>query len=688
MDNEVNLCMGCMSFSAGRIPCPVCGFDIKKHFISPLVLPPGTTLYGERYIIGKVTGKPGIFGITYLAWDTYTETKAAIKEYFPSICVSRYPGKSEPVPHSLEDAEFFIFGLEQFKKEAAKLSAFDHPNIARVRNYFEENNTGYSVMNHYEGESFLRYINTQGGKLDWKNACSILLQILDGLKEVHDRNYLHHDIKPHNIVYIRDEKRPVLIGFSAARFAFYQNIFGASETFLSKYAPIENYVTNMKEGPWSDIYSCGATFYRMISGQDPPSAPERMLCDNVVPADRHIEALPDDIAETIIKTMKLDISERPQNIKDVKALLGKYSDKTPQSGINIPVPYTLMNEDTGENQDVYDGEEDISDANINMEDMTDQAKNSVIRKVVYVCLAVFVILCAAGYYILKEDISGFLLPDSNPVFTNHEKIPDPDSFNGPHYMKFIRINKGTFMMGSSSSETEKFEDEAFHRVAITRDFYMQTTEVTQSQWEAVMGSNNSSFRSCGPNCPVESVSWEAAQIFILRLNELSKDIVYRLPTEAEWEYACRAGTSTAVYAGTPEAIGDKNATLLDIISWYGGNSCVEYPASFDCSIWGEKEKKCSYCGPNPVAMKQPNAWGLHDMIGNVSEWCSDWYDVYRTDNMDNPVGPESGSQKIFRGGSWYMDTIFCRSAARSKALPTSRFFFLGFRLAADIRSKE
>jgi len=187
---------------------------------------------------------------------------------------------------------------------------------------------------------------------------------------------------------------------------------------------------------------------------------------------------------------------------------------------------------------------------------------------------------------------------------------------------------------------------------------MQTTEVTQEQWKAVMGSNPSYFLSPGEDSPVEFVSWNDVQAFIIELNKLGEG-TYRLPTEAEWEYAARAGSTTALANGdiTETYCGyDPN---LDAMGWYCGNS-------------GDKK--------HSVAQKQPNAWGLYDMHGNVWEWCQDWYGTYPSSAVTDPQGPSSGSFRVFRGGSWSINALSCRSAYRFSFSPNLRKRNLGFRL--------
>lgn len=251
---------------------------------------------------------------------------------------------------------------------------------------------------------------------------------------------------------------------------------------------------------------------------------------------------------------------------------------------------------------------------------------------------------------------------------------------GPFGMSFALIPAGSFMMGSPIDEPGRNTDEQLHRVTLTRAFYLQTTEVTQAQWQTVMGNNPSFFVHCGANCPVENVSWNDAQAFIRKLNSLEKTGRYRLPTEAEWEYAARAGTSTALYSGPLQILGYHNAPALDEIAWYGGNSCVSYPGAFDCGGWPEKQYACGRCGTHPVGGKKPNAWGLYDMLGNVWEWVQDAYGLYAAGPVTNPVGPAMVGSRVFRGGSWNYNVRFSRCAYRLDIAPENRLKFIGLRL--------
>ena len=248
-------------------------------------------------------------------------------------------------------------------------------------------------------------------------------------------------------------------------------------------------------------------------------------------------------------------------------------------------------------------------------------------------------------------------------------------------LELVWIPPGEFMMGSPDSESGRFDNEGpQHRVKITRGFWMGKYEVTQSQWQAVMGHNPSYFKNAGGSAPVEQVSWDDCREFIQKVSSRSGQ-AFRLPTEAEWEYACRAGTTSALYTGPLRILGDRNGPELDPIAWYGGNSGVTYEGGCDSSNWPEKQYNHTAAGTHTVGQKRPNAFGLYDMIGNVWEWCRDWHGDYPSGTQTDPQGPSSGSGRVLRGGSWLSSARLCRSAYRDWYAPDSRdYFFNGFRV--------
>lgn len=225
--------------------------------------------------------------------------------------------------------------------------------------------------------------------------------------------------------------------------------------------------------------------------------------------------------------------------------------------------------------------------------------------------------------------------------------------------KLRYIPPGRFLMGSPDREVGRFDDEGpQHEVQLTQGYWLADSPCTQALWQAVMGSNPSHFQ--GSNRPVEQVSWEDCQEFVKRLNERVPGLHARLPTEAEWEYACRAGTSGATWLGQLDLKEDDSAEILEPIAWYWKNS------------GGETQ---------PVRGKAANPWGLYDMIGNVWEWCQDYWGAYEAGACIDPTGAVSGTHRVLRGGSWDSDARLERAAYRLGLAPDDRDSSLGFRLA-------
>ncbi len=228
--------------------------------------------------------------------------------------------------------------------------------------------------------------------------------------------------------------------------------------------------------------------------------------------------------------------------------------------------------------------------------------------------------------------------------------------------KMVKVSGGTFQMGATPEQGSEIDEDELpvHSVTLS-DYWIGETEVTQLLWHAVMGSNPS-LCAGDSQLPVENVSWDDCQEFITRLNQLTGQS-FRLPTEAEWEFAARGGNSSQgyKYAGS-NTIGD--------VAWYYDNSCALGSSSPDY-------------GTHPVATKSPNELGLYDMSGNVWEWCQDWYDSYSSSDQTDPVGPSSGKFRVLRGGGYYATggASGCRVSARGYQGPSSHPFYLGLRLA-------
>lgn len=231
-------------------------------------------------------------------------------------------------------------------------------------------------------------------------------------------------------------------------------------------------------------------------------------------------------------------------------------------------------------------------------------------------------------------------------------------------MKFRLIPAGSFLMGSPESEQDRESGEGpQHKVTISRPFYMAIHEVTHEQWKAVTGEirNYAGFDGSNFDVPMMTTSWQECSDFIEKLNDLGIG-KFRMPTEAEWEYAARAGSTSRFYWGD-----DPDYMDIEDYAW------------FDENAEGEG---------HPVGEKEPNPWGLYDMAGNVWEWCQDWYSEYGGEDQVDPVGPENGESKVFRGGEWFNPPQNCRSAYRGKFPPGNWLYFGGLRLVMEVSEEQ
>jgi formylglycine-generating enzyme required for sulfatase activity len=269
-------------------------------------------------------------------------------------------------------------------------------------------------------------------------------------------------------------------------------------------------------------------------------------------------------------------------------------------------------------------------------------------------------------------------------------VSTPREFTNSVGMQLVRVPKGTFRMGAPADEKDRESDEGpVHEVEISRDFYVGATEVTQRQWQAVMGRNPSYFSKGGihgarvqnldtADFPIENVSWNDVQVFCKKLNAKAEErrfrVTYRLPTEAEWEYAARGGPVTS---SKPYHAGPPSDSLSSVQANFDGNS----PA-------GRAPKGPYLQRTCKVASYRPNRLGLYDVHGNLWEWTADWYDdkYYGKSPRKDPAGPTTGSSKAFRGGSFGQPGAILRVANRGCSEPNTHYEFLGFRVAATIRT--
>lgn len=322
-----------------------------------------------------------------------------------------------------------------------------------------------------------------------------------------------------------------------------------------------------------------------------------------------------------------------------------------------------------------------------------------------------------GDYVVEVSASGYRAEPVSISLRSHERrevdlIVEPVPVAGVGPMDgYVLLPPGVFRRGAGTDETGATPEEGpAHEVLLTRPFFVQAHEVTRREWRERMGTEPGHFPACGDDCPVEGITWWEALAYcnalsaahgfeecyrfsgcnerkpgdgmVCRHAEFSGTgcTGFRLPTEAEWEYAARAGTTTSTPAGNLRVVGAFDAPVLADIAWYGGNSRVEWNGGVDCDNWKDRAVPAVQCGPQPVGRKRPNAWGLHDMLGNVWEWCWDRMSRYGRDALVDPAGPSQGrADRVERGGAWDSEPFQVRSASRIADDPGRGSFSVGFR---------
>ncbi len=561
------------------------------------MLPTGTVL-GDRYRIVRYLASGG-FGNTYVAEHTLLGVQVAVKEFFMRGTNHRSAnGTTVEVSNELNTAVFKA-QLEKFRREAKRIFLLHNDHIIHVTDLFDANGTAYYVMDFVNGTSLAE--QTRQHPLPEQEVCDVALQMLDALETIHAAGLYHLDIKPGNIM--RDSSgHCTLIDFGASK----QLSAGEGGTLSSStmaytpgYAPLEQVQQQSNNiGPWTDFFALGATIYKLVTGYPPPM----VEADDIEPNGRRFSypaTVSAHLRHAISTMMNPARRRRPQNVVEVRALLKALYLKTDNEE-------TIVSSDHGITGETTVGETEM-----------------------------------------QKDVRELI---NEMERTRGSSTVNPILQNLIHNM--VKVEGGTFKMGEQYSWLGGIgEDNEEHQVTLS-SFSIGRAPVTQREWQAVMGNNPSHFK--GDDLPVESVSWDDCQEFIRKLNKMTH-MDFRLPTEAEWEFAARGGNKSKNYKYS----GSNN---IDTVAWYNGNS---------------DGKTHSIC------QKKPNELGLYDMSGNIWEWCQDWYDKNYYDNSPkiNPCNNKKASRRVYRGGGWYSDVSSCRIAYRNSFTPTIRNYILGFRLA-------
>jgi serine/threonine protein kinase len=323
VSDDLRYCPGCFLHPWTGGPCPGCGYVLDQEAF-PTALHPGTVL--SKYTVGRVLGRPGGFGITYLAYDPLLERRLALKELMPRDLVARKADGETLHVHTRSDEELFRYTLESFLNEARLIARHGHPNMVRVLDYFEANGTAYFAMEYYEGETLTEYVQRRGGRVPADEAVALVRPVMEALHYLHTRPepVLHRDVKPAN-VYLARGNTPILLDFGAARVAMGQQSRSLSAVLSPGFAPYEQYSTRGNQGPWTDVYGCAATLYFLVAGKAPPEASERIEDPRIDPPHLLVPEVDAGLSAAIVEGLGFRPDDRPRSMEDFMALLDEAS---------------------------------------------------------------------------------------------------------------------------------------------------------------------------------------------------------------------------------------------------------------------------------------------------------------------------------------------------------------------------
>ena len=636
-------------------------------------LTPGTKLLWFEII--EVIGKGG-FGVTYLGNDTNLHQRVAIKEYFPVALAVRKKNQ-EVFYNSLNNKEKFNWGLDRFIKEAQILAQFRHPCIVRVMSFFRCNNTAYMVMEYVEGEG-LDLLLRRHRTLDETWLKKIASPILDGLEILHKADFIHRDIKPSNIMLRQSNGQPVILDFGSAR----QSMVGQGghmTTLLSiGYSPFEQYDSSgERQGPWSDIYALAGVLYRAIVGRRPPEAPLRITARlrgdpdplpsaQVMGKGRYCRAFLRAVDEAL---MVLD-HERPQSVGEWRRLLLGSVIRSNADAENtiIASDHPAFLEAEGKEDPAKQAKKSWRSFIASMEALSSQPGDDSQKVLDQVILGVLSPKPSRVLYLSPKSVlvvpatgtdDGLRISSGETVSIREIGHVWLEMFTN---MEFVWIPGGLFTMGVAEESLGRKADEMPEHTVQLDGFWMGKYPVTWGKWRRIMGDYPPGlFMKSKSNHPVERVTWMDVQKFLDRLvRMIGPHHRYRLPTEAEWECGARAGMQRL--PSPSEDSLDAWAALIEEQAWFRNN------ARGQTQLVGEKK---------------PNPWGLHDMLGNVWEWTSDFYqeNYYRESPKKNPCGPRiMGKMRVVRGGGWGSAARECWPTQRHRVASQSSSAMLGFRL--------
>jgi formylglycine-generating enzyme required for sulfatase activity len=512
--------------------------------------------------------------------------------------------------------------VELFKQEADVLSQLHHSGIPHVESdaYFEyypynsQNPIHCLVMEKVVGEDLKKYMQKRGLRpISQTTAIEWLKDLIIILEQVHNKHFFHRDIKPPNIMLRSESAELVLIDFGTVRkvtSTVFKQQGGVTGIISAGYTPSEQ--INNNAVPQSDFFALGRTFVYLLTGKEPldpimyDSYNERLNWRNHAPQISSMLAdLLDDMMQRLYKDRPQNSHEILQRIAAIEKALQSPKPQPPKP--QPPIPSNNLK-------------------TFSFEVVTTDARGNITNR-----------RNASAKYFTEDLGNGVTL-------------------------EMVEIPGGTFIMGSPENEAERCSDESPQHQVTVPSFYMGKYELTQAQYQAITGTNPSNFK--GDNRPVERVSWNDAVAFCEKLSQKTGK-KYRLPSEAEWEYACRAGTTTPFYFG--------ESITPDLVNYYGNYTYASTPKR-------KYRQQTTDVGTFP-----PNSFGLYDMHGNVWEWCQDDYqkNYINAPTDGSALTSPSVSHKTLRGGSWYINPGYCRSAYRGSLNLGYDLDYIGFRVVCS-----
>jgi len=637
-------------------------------------LPVGYLLSGYR--IERVLGRGG-FGVTYLARDVNLDLLVAIKEYFPRDYSSRSNTMNIRSSGGAEEKDIFESGRRRFLQEGQTMARFRHPNIVAIKQFFEAKGTAYLVMDYCDGRSLDEIIRSEG-LLSQLRLEVIWNLLLSGLDKVHAAGFLHRDIKPANI-FIQTDWSPILLDFGSAIKTAGQLNRVVTTLVADGYSPIEPYDERGVQGPYTDIYGLAATLYRAVTGIRPQISTVRVFNDSVEAATKlGAGRYSQNLLAAIDAGMAVRPEHRPQNVAQWRAMMGGPPKKSvPQKSKPSATTKSLSSPSARNDPPFFErppeARNPIPEVQLTLSASAGPPELEELwnkwRKSLGLGLGVTLLLMAIFALFIFRATSDSPNTAAVAIPKATEVSPVPDSSKPPDQLAVLKdcaecpemqlVRGGTFIMGSDAFDSA---EKPSHRVQVP-DFYISKWVITRKEWNFYLATlKNSGLQqqdvsdTASEMLPATGITWLDARGYAAWLASFGGN--YRLVSEAEWEYAARAGSSTVYFFGSdPSMLGDYD--------WFSGNSGQSI---------------------HPVGLKKPNPFGLYDLYGNVQQWVRDcWHDDYAGAPTEAEAWIFPGCvTRVVRGGFIGYGQSEMRSSSREPMDAKTSSTFVGFRVARSL----